>query len=600
MSRATTKCVSTRGPVSVFVSYAREDEKHRRELDSHLAFLRRSGELSTWHDRMLQAGDDWECHVSEQLERADVVLLLVSPDFANSDYCWSVEAKRALERHEQGSTVVVPILVRPVTGWDDTPLGRLQAVPRDAKPVTSWRNRDEAYGNVVKGLRDLIRGRSGETDYVEPKWRSWSLTIEGSVEDDPSFHAEAIATELRRAANSVELELLDVLAGSTRLLLRSPQPVLDSLTRLHAAGELAGRIGAEIIDLQPDTDTDPGATLRVESRIVAGQYRSTICYLPEVFGGRSLEDGAPPLVGGVTFPLADPLEIGFSLLADPAHEELTSDEQRELQGRLGRYLNTFLVLTGDQVNVTLTPTEDYCGLPELLRRTELGRDMLAQDVALKHYTAAQLHPSTPHGRAFWDRTDAVAAGHGSLESCFRIWIVPGDVQVRENTVGDRGHVTIERLGLKVLCEEDYDTLRQYQGARPRGTDAPRERERDAQLVAAFREFVVPEIQKEVSAGPRFGLLRQILSVLVVSKWIMQSPLGDALRQAGFIDSNAPRRYGLEVVDDAVLRSMKRVYLQMFGAGLWRHVTTRIDPDSLLVERRLYVAGGIELCGSACR
>lgn len=590
MSRATTGYASTQRPLSVFVSYAHEDEEYRHELDHHLAFLRRSGQLSLWHDRMLQPGEEWEHRIDEQLELADIILLLISPDFASSEYCWGVEVKRALKRHEQGDAIVVPILIRPVTGWADTPIGRLQALPRDARPVASWRNRDEAYHNIAEGLRDLACNASRETAYTEPEWRDWYLKLEGDPEDYPPSRLETIATKLRKAANSEKLELLEVLAGSAKLALRSTQRVLDSLSRLHAAGELAGRIEAGVLDIQPDT----GAVLRIESRIVEGEFRSSIRYLPELFGGRALEDGFPPLVGGITFPMKDPLKIGFSLLADAAHKMPTPVEQLELQRRLGRYLNTFLVLTGDQINVTLTPTEDYCRLPELLRHTELGRDMLAQDVVLKHYTTSQLHPSTPHGKAFWDKVNALTSGHRNFESCFRVWIVPGNVKVREKTVGDQGHVSIEKLGLEVLCEEDYETLRRYRESQRPGAEVPRAPEHDAQVVALFKELVVPEIQKEVSSGPRFGLLRQVLSVLVVAKWIMQSQLGNALKQAGFIDSNAPQRYGFNTVDDAVLLSMRRFYLQMFGAGVWQHTTTQIDPKSGLVEKRLYVAGGIVL------
>jgi len=588
MSRATTGYASTRRQLSVFISYSHEDEKYRHELDRHLAFLRRSSQLSTWHDRMLKPGDEWEQCIAEQLELADIILLLVSPDFASSDYCWSVETKRALERHEQGGTVVVPILIRPVAGWADTPIGRLQALPRNGTAVTSWSNPDEAYHDIAENLRDLVRNASRETATTEPEWHDWYLGLEGAPEDYPTSRIEMIAARLRKAANSEKLVILGVQPGSAKLVLRSTKTVLDILTRLHAAGELADRIGAVILDIQPD----PGAILRIESRIVDGEYRSTIRYLPELFGGRALDDGFPPVVGGIAFPLKDPMKIGFSLLADAEHEMPTQAEQLELQGRLGHYLNTFLVLTSEHVNVTLTPTEDYCGLPELLRRTELGRDMLAQDVVLKHYTASQLHPSTPHGRAFWDKVNALTSGRRNFESCFRVWIVPGNVSVRETTVGDQGHVTIEKLGLEVLCEEDYDTLRQYRESQRPGAEALLAPERHEQVVAFFKELIVPVIQKEVSIGPRFGLLRQILSVLVVAKWIMQSQLGDALKQAGFIDSNEPQRYGLNTVDDAVLISMKRLYLQMFGAGIWQQSTTRIDPESGLVEKRLYVAGGI--------
>jgi hypothetical protein len=593
MSRATTGYAFTRRPLAVFVSYAHEDEKYRHELDRHLAFLRHAGQLSVWYDRMLQPGDEWKDRIDEGLDLADIILLLISPGFASSDYCWGVETKRALERHEQGETIVVPILIRPVAGWADTPIGKLQALPRNARPVTLWRNRDEAYYDIAEGLDGLVRNASRETAYTKPVWREWYLRLEGAPEEYSACRVETIAAKLRKAANSEKLEVLGVVAGSAKLALRSTQEVLDFLTRLHAAGELSGRIGAGVLDIQPDT----GAPLRIESRTVDGEYRSTIHYLPELVGGRVLEDGFPPLVGGIVFPIKDPLKIGFSLVTDAAHERPTPEEQLELQRRLGRYLNTFLVLTGDQVNVTLTPTEDYCGLPELLRHTELGRDMLAQDVVLKHYTATQLHPSTPQGKGFWDRVNALTSGSRDFESCFRVWIVPGTVNVREKTVADQGHVTIEKLRLKVLCEEDYETLRRYRESKRPGAEVPRHSERDSQVVALFKEIILPKIQKEVSSGPRFGVLRQILSVLVVAKWIMQSQLGDALKQAGFIDSNEPQRYGLNTVDDAVLLSMKRLYLQMFGSGVWQYSITQFDTGSGLVEKRLYVAGGIVLCSS---
>ena len=593
MSRATTGYASTQRPLSVFISYAHEDEQYRRELDRHLTFLRRGGRLSIWHDRMLRAGDEWEHHIDEQLEVADIILLLISPAFAASEYCWSVETKRALERYEQNDTIVVPILIRPVAGWADTPIGRLQALPRNARPVASWPNRDEAFYSIAEGLRELVGNASREVTYAEPEWRDWYLRLGGAPEEYPLSRINTIIAKLRKAANSEKLEFQEVLPGSTKLSLRSTQNVLDSLSRLHAAGDLTGRIGAEVLDIQPDT----GAVLSIQSRIVDGEYRSTIRYLPEMFGGRALEAGFPPLVGGIEFPMNNPLNIGFSLLVDATHEMPTQAEQVELQQRLGRYLNTFLVLSGEQVNVTLTPTDDYCGLPELLRHTELGRDMLAQDVVLKHYTASQLHPSRPHGRAFWDKVNALTSGRRNFESCYRVWIVPGEACVHEKTVDQQGHVAIEKLGLKVLCEEDYETLRRYRESERRGAEVAHMPEWDAQVVALFKELILPEIQKEVSSGPRFGLLRQVLSVLVVANWIMQSQLGDMLRKAGFIGSNEPQRYGLNTVDEAVLLSMKRLYLRMFGDGVWQHTATRIEPGSGLVEKRLYVAGGIVVCPS---
>lgn len=588
MSRAISGVTATQKPFSVFISYSHKDEAYRRALETHLSFLRRAGQLTVWHDRMIGPGEEWERRITDALELADIILLLISPDFADSDYCWGIETTRALERREQNDAIVIPILIRPVAGWTGTPIGKLQALPLDARPVALWSNPDEAYQNIAEGLQRLIANIPQSPRETGPEWTKWVLTLDGTPADYPPARQAWLAAALRKAANSEKLRIEDVLPGSARLCVNSAPAVLDALTRLHAEGELAQRLGVTILGIGPD----PGAILRVESRIVDGEFRSSIRYLPELFGGRALEEGFPPLVGGVEFPLDDPLKIGFSLLADATHEMPSAAEQVELQTRLGRYLNTFLVLKGEHVNVNLSPLESYCGLPELLRNTELGRDLLAQDVVLKHFTAAQMHPSTPHGKAFWDRANAIPDAGSRFESCFRVWIVPGKVAVRESMKERKGCVAIEKLGLDVLCEQDYETMRRFREARQMAPAPDRSPQLDAGLISLFQELILPEIQKEVSLGPRFGLLRQILSVLVVAKWIMQSQLGEALTRAGFIGSDSPRKYGLTTVEDAVLDSMKQTYLELFGSGVWQHSTLRVHPETGMAERRLYIAGGI--------
>lgn len=100
-------------PISLFYSYSHEDEPLRVKLQKHLAVLRRSGLVSEWHDRNIDAGDEWAKEIDRNLSSADIILLLVSPSFIASDYCWSVEVKKALERHDRGEAVVVPVILRP-------------------------------------------------------------------------------------------------------------------------------------------------------------------------------------------------------------------------------------------------------------------------------------------------------------------------------------------------------------------------------------------------------------------------------------------------------------------------------------------------------
>jgi len=146
----------TTKPLSLFYSYAHEDESFRKSLEKHLSNLRRQGLIYEWHDRKIIAGQSWADEIDENIEKADVILLLISSDFIDSDYCHEVEMKRALERHKQGLAIVVPVLLR-ATDLEGSPFVKLQGLPTDFKPIVKWKDQDEAYLDVVKGLRKLIK-----------------------------------------------------------------------------------------------------------------------------------------------------------------------------------------------------------------------------------------------------------------------------------------------------------------------------------------------------------------------------------------------------------------------------------------------------------
>lgn len=140
---------------SVFLSYSHADETLRAELEKHLAQLRREGAIEVWHDRKISAGDALDKTISANLEKAEIILLLVSSDFLNSNYCYDVEFKRALQKHEEGSARIIPIILRPCD-WQHSPLGKLLAAPKDGKPITKWSNLDEAFLDVVLQIRAVL------------------------------------------------------------------------------------------------------------------------------------------------------------------------------------------------------------------------------------------------------------------------------------------------------------------------------------------------------------------------------------------------------------------------------------------------------------
>jgi len=139
----------------VFISYSHRDEELRQQLDVHLSTMKRQGVIDLWHDRRIPPGDHLDTAIDTKLEKANVVLLLVSPDFIASDYCYDVEMQRAMERHDAGETRVIPVILRPCD-WHDTPFGRLKALPIDGRPVTKWPDRDEAFQDIVAGIKSAI------------------------------------------------------------------------------------------------------------------------------------------------------------------------------------------------------------------------------------------------------------------------------------------------------------------------------------------------------------------------------------------------------------------------------------------------------------
>jgi hypothetical protein len=143
-------------PLRLFISYSHKDVSLRVTLGDHLAALQREGVIETWHDRLISAGQEWAGEIKAELEAADIILCLVSAGFLASPYCQDKELKRALERHGAGEALVIPVILKP-SDWSSSALGPLQALPTNAKPVTKWSNRDEAFTSVAQGIRQAAR-----------------------------------------------------------------------------------------------------------------------------------------------------------------------------------------------------------------------------------------------------------------------------------------------------------------------------------------------------------------------------------------------------------------------------------------------------------
>lgn len=153
----------------LFFSYSHLDEPLREELEIHLSALKRQGVIETWHDRRIGAGEEFCSAISKNLEEADIILLLVSPYFIASDYCYDIEVTRALERHKAGEARVIPVILHPCD-WKSLPFGKLLATPTDGKPISKFPNQHDAFLEVALAIRkaaDEINKRAATTQKME-------------------------------------------------------------------------------------------------------------------------------------------------------------------------------------------------------------------------------------------------------------------------------------------------------------------------------------------------------------------------------------------------------------------------------------------------
>lgn len=187
--------------MNVFISYSHKDKRYRTQLDTHLALLKREGVIEVWHDRKISGGKEWANQIDENLEQASIILLLISSDFLASDYCYDKEMSRALEKHHNGESRVIPIIIRSVD-WHTAPFADLQALPQEGKPISSWKIKDEAWTDVAKGIRQVILELSSNVtpstnqSHEEHPKPVWSIPLERN----PFFTGrEDVLGEIRQA-----------------------------------------------------------------------------------------------------------------------------------------------------------------------------------------------------------------------------------------------------------------------------------------------------------------------------------------------------------------------------------------------------------------
>lgn len=145
-------------PIEIFCCYARKDQSLLNALKTHLSLLQRQDLITIWNDTDISPGVNYEEEIKKHLNTARIILLLISPDFMASNYCYSKEMRQAMERQMAGLARVIPVILRPVL-WTAAPFGQLQALPTDAHPVVSshWYSPDEAFLDIAVGIQKVVQ-----------------------------------------------------------------------------------------------------------------------------------------------------------------------------------------------------------------------------------------------------------------------------------------------------------------------------------------------------------------------------------------------------------------------------------------------------------
>lgn len=270
-------------PLQIFIAYSRKDADYLAELRTHFTPLERSGKVKVWYDGKIEPGVVWETAIKANLHSADIILLLVSADAIASDYFYEKEMSDALDRHAAGTARVVPLIVRPCA-WQETPLGDLQALPKDGLPVTEWPNRDAAYANAIGSLTttlNLIRSeraaaatqaeqarhRSAEEARRKKAAADHQRQLEEKRKQDAADRLRKTEEERQRKAAAAQLREQQIATvGST---LRSPKVWGSGLV-----GVLALVLGNWLCDREhtttlPETTTAQDTTSLTENKPVA-------------------------------------------------------------------------------------------------------------------------------------------------------------------------------------------------------------------------------------------------------------------------------------------------------------------------------------------
>lgn len=244
--------MNTKSSINIFFAYSREDSSLRGRLDKHLSSLKRSKDIKTWFDGEIKPGEEWEKNIFSALGESDIILLLISADFISSDYCYDVEMKKAIARHENGEAIVIPVILSHCD-WTETPFSKLQALPKDGVPIVDqkWYTEDQAMKDVAIGIRSIVTRKIKER---EEQFSDFFQEIDSLREEKEKLNAELEKSRKKQAElkermkQTSEVELLKAISNKDAQIQRQEITIRELKIALNENDIRASDVDASLKD----------------------------------------------------------------------------------------------------------------------------------------------------------------------------------------------------------------------------------------------------------------------------------------------------------------------------------------------------------------
>lgn len=299
------------------------------------------------------------------------------------------------------------------------------------------------------------------------------------------------------------------------------------------------------------------------------------------------QEFVPAVLKGIKIFPNNPLRFDF--IVDTGNMQFQEETLQTESAKLIKYFLASLTVPEDDLWVNLSPYESERIIPGELGKTDLGRDMLAQDYLLKQLTASLMYPKDKLGSKFWKRVykkakEKFGTTEIPINTFNKVWVVPENATVYEN--GNIAYVVESRL--KVMLEEDYLALKNNKLNKEVEQNQIDDKQANDISSQIIREIILPEIEKEVNYGKNFTTLRQLYHSLILAKWYEETIKETILNQV-YVDQN--KIAGIDLEDKNIKNKIYDQYVEAYKKGVFDFINEDYDESTRKVIPRRYFSGG---------